>query len=196
MKNLQKIHQKILSPILVKISSLNHSPIFSFPRKNHQKRWKLYRKFIRKWKWAHTSSFYNPIFAKCIIYHQWYIIDSAKTYVSRNYLWSVVFAPLKLWFMKQFGTFASFLRGSISLSMIIMFGKNQIQFYYVYCTSSMLAPVTISFLIIFSFSLNLFDSSRNSFWNWYSSTYWTYRWSWGHHHQYHHHHCHHPQSSS
>jgi len=72
-KNRQKIHQKILSPTLVKISSLDHSPnfsfpkkyhqkrwkiyppIFSFPKKIHQKRWKFYRKFIRKWKWAHTS---------------------------------------------------------------------------------------------------------------------------------------------
>ena len=62
MKNLQKIHQKILSPILVKISSLNHSPIFSFPKKNHQKRWKFYRKFIRKWKWAHTSKIW-PLMA-------------------------------------------------------------------------------------------------------------------------------------
>ena len=32
--------------------------------------------------------------------------------------------------------------------------------------------------IIFSFSWNLFESSRNSFWNWFNSTYWTYRWSW------------------
>ena len=55
MKIQQKIHQKILSPILVKILSLNHSPIFSFPKKNHRNWWKFYRKFIRKLKWDHTS---------------------------------------------------------------------------------------------------------------------------------------------
>ena len=55
MKIQQKIHQKILSPILVKILSLNHSPIFSFPKKKNRNWWKFYRKFIRKLKWDHTS---------------------------------------------------------------------------------------------------------------------------------------------
>ena len=66
--------------------------------------WWWWWSWLSSWWWQWWYSFYNPIFAKCIIYHQWYIIDSAKTYVSRNYLWSVVFAPLCFWFMNQFAT--------------------------------------------------------------------------------------------